>query len=108
MILFEAIICPRAIYILYYFFLSLTFQPTYCWYRILLLHLMKLNDAYMLGRTPLDEGSARLPYKTQRLQQTDIMPPAIFEPAISAHKTPQTKALDRSANGTGLLRTLTH
>jgi len=41
---------------------------------VLLLLLITLNDTYMLGRTPLDEGSAHLPYNTQRSQQTDIMP----------------------------------
>ena len=59
------------------------------------------------GRTPLDEWSARrgdlLPDNKQYSQQTS-MPPARFEPAISAVERPQTHTLDRAANGTGACR----
>jgi len=57
-----------------------------------------------VGRTPLDEWSARrkdpLPDNTQHSQQTP-MPPVVFEPTISAGERPQTYALDCAVNGTG-------
>ena len=59
-----------------------------------------------VGRTPLDEGSARrrdLYLTTQHLQTT--MPPAGFEPAIPAGDRPQTHALGRSAIGIGIFPT---
>jgi len=59
-----------------------------------------------LGRTPLDEWSARrrdvyLTTHNTSNRQTS-MPPAGFEPAVSASKRPQTHALVRVATGTGL------
>ena len=55
-----------------------------------------------VGRTPLDEWSARRRdlYLTTHNTQTS-MPPAGFEPTISAGERPQTYALDRAATGTG-------
>ena len=55
-----------------------------------------------VGRTPLDEWSAhrRDLYLTTHNRQTS-MPPAWFEPTISAGERPQTYALDRAATGTG-------
>ena len=58
-----------------------------------------------VGRTPLDECSARrrdlylTTHNTHNRQTT--MPPVGFEPTISAGKWPQTYALDRAATGTG-------
>ena len=54
-----------------------------------------------LGRTPLDEWSARhrdlfLTTHNTRNRQTS-MPPVEFEPTISVGKRPQTYALDRAA-----------
>ena len=58
-----------------------------------------------VSRTPLDEWSARRrdPYLTTHNtpnRQTS-MPPAGFEPTISAGERPQTYASDRAATGTG-------
>ena len=58
-----------------------------------------------VGRTPLDEWSARrrnLYLTTHNTHNTQIsMPPVGFEPTISAGERPQTYALDRAATGTG-------
>ena len=58
-----------------------------------------------VGRTPLDETSARrrdlyLTTHNTHNRQTS-MPPVGFEPTISASERPQTYALDRTATGTG-------
>jgi hypothetical protein len=58
-----------------------------------------------VGRTPLDERSARhrdlylTTHKTHNRQTS--MPSAEFKPATSATDLPQAKALDRSASGVG-------
>ena len=59
-----------------------------------------------VGRTPLDEWSARrrdpcLTTHNTHNRQTS-MPPVGFEPMIPAGKRPQTYALDRAASGTGM------
>jgi hypothetical protein len=58
-----------------------------------------------VGRTPLDEGSARhrdLYPTTQTLYKRQIsMLPVGFEPAIPSSAPPQTHALDRAATGIG-------
>jgi hypothetical protein len=61
-----------------------------------------------VGRTPLDEWSARrrdlyLTSHSTRKGQTSI-PPVGFEPAVSEGERPQTHALDRAATGTGIFR----
>ena len=58
-----------------------------------------------VGRTPLDEWSARrrklyLTTHNTHNRQTS-MPPVGFEPTISADERPQTYTLDRAATGTG-------
>ena len=58
-----------------------------------------------VGRTPLDEWSARrrdlyLTTQNSHNRQTSI-PPVGFEPTISAGERPQTYALDRATSGTG-------
>ena len=58
-----------------------------------------------VGRTPLDEWSARrrdlyLTTQNNHNRQTS-MPPVGFEPTISAGERPQSYALDRAAAGTG-------
>ena len=63
-----------------------------------------------IGRTPLDEWSARrrdlcLTTHNNHNRQTS-MPPVGFEPTISAGKRPQTYALDHTATGTGIFRML--
>ena len=58
-----------------------------------------------VGRTPLDEWSARrrdlylTKHNTHNRQIS--MPPVGFEPAIPTIERPQTHALDRAATGTG-------
>jgi len=60
-----------------------------------------------VGRTPLDEWSARRPdlYLTTHNTHTrqTSMPPVEFEPTIWAGERPKTYALDRAATGTGLI-----
>ena len=59
-----------------------------------------------VGRTPLDEWSARrrdlylTTHNIQHSQKTALLP-AGFEPTISADKQPQTHALDSAASETG-------
>jgi hypothetical protein len=59
-----------------------------------------------VGRTPLDEWSARCTnlyltkYNTHNRQTS--MPPVEFKPTISAGERPQTYALDRAATGTSI------
>jgi hypothetical protein len=60
-----------------------------------------------LGRTPLDEWSARrrdlyLTKHNTHNRQTS-MPPVGFEPTILVSEQPQTHALDCTANGIGIL-----
>ena len=59
-----------------------------------------------LGRTPLDEWSARrrdLYLTTHNTHNRQIsMPQVGFEPTIPTGKRPQTYALDRAATGTGM------
>ena len=61
-----------------------------------------------LVRHPLEERSAlrRDPYLTTHSKHTRqiSMPPAGFEPTISAFERPQTCALDRAATGTAACR----
>ena len=58
-----------------------------------------------VGRTPLDEGSARrrdLYLTTHNTHNRQIsVPPVEFERTISGGERPQTYALDRANTGTG-------
>ena len=61
-----------------------------------------------VGRTPLDEWSARrrdlyLTTHNTHNRQTS-MPRVGFEPTISAGERPQTYVLDRAATGTGIIK----
>jgi hypothetical protein len=61
-----------------------------------------------VGRTPLDEWSARhrdlyLTTHNTHNRQTS-MPTAVFEPTIPVSERPKTHALDRTATGIGFLR----
>jgi hypothetical protein len=73
------------------------------------MHPITLNHTHThtLGGPPLEEGSARrrdLYLTTHNSQKRQIsMPPAVFEPAISASERPQSHALERAATGIGLL-----
>ena len=67
------------------------------------MHLITLDDTYTLGRTPLDERSARrrglyLTAHNIHKRQTS-MPPAEFEPESLASERPQTYAFNRVATG---------
>ena len=62
-----------------------------------------------VGRTPLDEWSARrrdLYLTTHNTHNRHPCPPVGFEPTISTGKRPQTHALRRAATGTGCLSRL--
>jgi len=79
--------------------------PSHCRCRELLLHLVVLSIT-TIGRTPLDEWSARhieLYLTTHNIHNRQIsMPQAGFEPAIPASERPQTHAIGRAAaTGTG-------
>ena len=83
------------------FFLSQSslFLPNQVRCRGLFFHVITHSHTTTVGKTPLDEGSARpLPDNTQHSQQTSV-PPAGFQPAIPAGDWLQTHALDRSATG---------
>jgi hypothetical protein len=60
-----------------------------------------------LGRTPLDEQSARrrdlylTAHKTHKRQTS--MPPAVLEPTIAASERPKTHALDLATTGINIV-----
>ena len=93
---------------LYSFFFSLwRCDPT----RVMVSSFLRFLDHTQwrttVGRTPLDEWSARrrdlnLTSHNTRNRQTS-MPPVGFEPTISAGERPQTYAFGRAATGTGTL-----
>jgi hypothetical protein len=67
-------------------------------------HTQGHTHTHILGRNPLDKGSARhrdLYLTTQHSQETDTNSPAGFEPAIPA-SVPQNYALDRTVTATGV------
>jgi len=65
-----------------------------------------------VGRTPLDEWSARrrdlylVTHNTHNRQTS--MPAVGFEPTVSAGERPRTYALDGAATGTGFIQIITH
>jgi hypothetical protein len=69
------------------------------------LHLITLNDTHTHGITSLDEGSARrgdLYLKINNMHKRETaMPPAEFEPAITASERRQIYALGHAATGIG-------
>ena len=75
--------------------------------RLFLMFLDHTRRRTTVGRTPLDEWSARrrdLYLTTHDTHNRQIsMPPVGFEPTISVGKRPQTYALDRAVTGTGVL-----
>ena len=88
------------------FFLLWRCDPTW----VMASSFMRLLDHTLrhstVGRTPLDEWSARrrhlyLTTHNTHNRQTS-MSPVGFEPTISAGERPQTYALDRAATGTGI------
>ena len=91
------------------FFLSIFFSVTSSTYLFQVQRatfgLITLNDTHMLGRSSLDEGSARsrdlflIKHNTHKRQTS--LPLAGFEPAIPTGERPQTHALDRPATGMG-------
>jgi hypothetical protein len=84
---------------------SLCYLPVHSRCRGFLFSLDHTQTHTTVGRTPLDEGSARrrdLYLTTQTLYKRIIfMPPVRFEPAIPARARLQTYALDRAATGIG-------
>jgi hypothetical protein len=73
-----------------------------------LLRSITLNDTNTIGKTPLNEGSARRrdPYLTTHNthQRETSMPPARFEPANPASELSQTYTLNRVVRGIGTSR----
>lgn len=69
------------------------------------MHLIARTDTYTLGRTPLEEGSARrrpLHLTTHKSHnRLTSMPSAGFEPAIPASERPQTLTFNRPATRIG-------
>jgi hypothetical protein len=79
-------------------------SPQWAWDSSFLRFLDHTQRRITVGRTPLDEGTARnrefyLTTHDTHNRQTS-MPPVVFEPTISAGERPQTYALDRAATGT--------
>jgi len=90
----------------YTFFLLWCCDPTWVMASSFLMFLDHTQRHTTVGRTPLDERSARrrdlyLTTHNTHNRQTS-MPPVGFEPTISAGERPQTYALDNAANGTGI------
>jgi hypothetical protein len=89
----------------YFFFLLWRCDPT----RVMATSSLRFLDHTLrrttVGRTPLDEWSARrrdLYLTTHDTHNRQIsMPPVGFEPMISVGERPQTYALDRAPTGTG-------
>jgi len=110
----DAVMWPDCIYcitvmiycVLTFFFLWRC-SPTRAMASSLLRFLDHTQRQTTVGRTPLDEWSARrrdlylTTHNTHNWQIT--MPPVGFEPTISAGERPQTYVLGRAANGTGVL-----
>jgi len=72
-------------------------KPPHCW-------CFQITLSYTtFTRTPLDEWSARHwdLYLTAHKNRNRVMPPAGFEPAISASEQPQTHALGRATTEVG-------
>jgi hypothetical protein len=88
-----------------FFSQSFPLLPTHSRCRGCLFSLDHTQTHTTVGRTALDEGSARrrdLYLKTQTLYKRQTsMPPVWFEPTIPAGARPQTYAVDRAATGVG-------
>ena len=89
------------------FFVLWRCDPTRVMASSFLMFLDHTQRRTTVGRTPLDEWSARrrdlyLTTHSTHNRQTS-MPPVGFEPTISAGERPQIYALDRAAIGTGIL-----
>ena len=89
----------------FFFFLLWRCDPT----RVMASSFLRLLDhtrRTTVGRTPLDEWSARrrdlYPTTHNTRNGQTSMPPVGFEPTISGGERPQTYALDRAATGTGI------
>jgi hypothetical protein len=89
-----------------FYFLLWRYDPTRVMTSSFLRFLGYTQKRTTVGRTPLDEWSARrreLYLSTHNNHNRQIsMPPVGFEPRISAGKRQQTYALDRAATGTGI------
>ena len=88
-----------------FFFLLWRCDPTRVMTSSFLRFLAYTQRRTTVGRTPLDEWSARrrdLYLTTHDTHNRQIsMPPVGFEPTISVGERPQNYALDRAATGTG-------
>ena len=91
---------------IYFFFLLWRCGPTRVMAFSFLRFLYHTQRRSTVGRTPLDEWSARRRHiyltKHNTHNRQTSMPPVGFEPTISAGERPQIYALDRAATGTGI------
>jgi hypothetical protein len=88
---------------LVFFFFLWRCDPTWAMASSFLRILDHTQRRITVGRTPLDEWSARRRdlYTTTLTTDKTSMLPVGFEPTISAGERPQTYALDRAVTGTG-------
>ena len=106
---FPKLICGCRFVLIFFFFLWRC-DPTRVMASSFLRFLDHTQRRTTVGRSPLDEWSARrrdlyLTTHNTHNRQTS-MSPVGFEPTISAGERPQTYALDRAATGTGLYSSL--
>ena len=84
--------------------------------RVMAFSLMRFLDHTQqrttVGRTPLDEWSARrgdlYPTTHDTHNRQTSIPPVGFEPTISTGERPQTYALDRAATGSGTMPNMSY
>ena len=84
-----------------FFFLLWRCDPTRVMASSFLRFLDHTQRRNTIGRTPLDEWSARRTHNTHNRQTS--MHPVGFEPTISVGERPQTYALGRAATGTSVV-----
>jgi len=93
---------PRCGHVIYFFIHESTATVSL---GLLVVEISTLHWHTALGRTPLDERSARrtdlYPKRHKTVKTQTSIPPAGFEPAIRASERTQTHALDRAATGIG-------
>ena len=102
----QSFICLFIYLFIYLFWLWLC-DPTRITASSFLRFLSHTQKRTTVGRTPLDEWSARrtdlyLTTHNTHNRQTPMPPPVGFEPTISAGERPQTYALDGAATGTSM------
>ena len=98
-------------YYYYYHFFIWRSSPQYARASLFTRFLDHTQWRTIVGRTPLDEWSARLRdlyLTTYNTHDRYPCPPVGFETTISAGERPQTYALGRAVNRTGIITNTTH